>query len=73
VVLLVWVYYSSVILYFGAEFTKAYALRLGSEIRPRHYAVAVEIVTHEKEGTSIQENESEKETSVKRLPDQKKS
>ncbi|MCU7551134.1 YihY/virulence factor BrkB family protein [Chitinophagaceae bacterium LB-8] len=38
VVLLVWVYYSSLILYFGAEFSKAYAIRFGSGIRPRDYA-----------------------------------
>ncbi|MGZ5191596.1 MAG: YihY/virulence factor BrkB family protein, partial [Flavisolibacter sp.] len=39
VILLVWIYYSSIILYFGAEFTKAYALRKGSKIIPTEYAV----------------------------------
>ena len=39
VVLLVWIYYSSIILYFGAEFTKAYAMKYGSEIRPNEYTV----------------------------------
>lgn len=39
VVLLVWVYYSSLILYFGAEFTRAYAWRFGRGIRPRKYAL----------------------------------
>jgi len=34
VVLLVWIYYSSQILFFGAEFTKAYANQKGSRIRP---------------------------------------
>lgn len=34
VVLLVWVYYSAQILFLGAEFTKAYANRFGSRIRP---------------------------------------
>ncbi|MEJ7680405.1 MAG: YihY/virulence factor BrkB family protein [Segetibacter sp.] len=34
VVLLLWIYYSSIILYFGAEFTKAYAVKYGSEIHP---------------------------------------
>ena len=38
VVLLVWVYYSSLILYFGAEFTRAYTTRFGSGIRPKKYA-----------------------------------
>ena len=39
VVLLVWVYYSSLILYFGGEFTRAYTARFGSGIRPHRYAV----------------------------------
>jgi membrane protein len=34
VVLLVWVYYSAQILYFGAEFTKVYANKVGSRIVP---------------------------------------
>jgi membrane protein len=42
VVLLVWIYYSSLILYFGAEFTKAYSTKLGSGIRPRNYALSTE-------------------------------
>lgn len=37
-VILVWIYYSSIILYFGAEFTKAYALNKGAHIVPNHYA-----------------------------------
>ena len=68
VILLVWVYYSSVILYFGAEFTKAYAMKLGSEIRPRDYAVAVQIITQEKEGNTVRQNEEEREASIKRQP-----
>jgi len=39
VVLIVWIYYSSIILYFGAEFTKAYALQKGVHIVPSQYAV----------------------------------
>jgi membrane protein len=38
VILLVWVYYSSMILYFGAEFTKSYALKKGAHIVPTEYA-----------------------------------
>jgi membrane protein len=38
VVLLVWVYYSSIILYFGAEFTKAFAFQRGGHIEPNEYA-----------------------------------
>ena len=42
VILLLWIYYSSIILYFGAVFTKAYALKQGEIIEPNHYAVTVE-------------------------------
>jgi membrane protein len=40
VVLLLWIYYSSVILYFGAEFTLAFAGHAGRPIKPAKYAVA---------------------------------
>jgi len=60
VVLLVWTYYSSLILYFGAEFTKGYAIRYGSSIYPNEYAVTVKQVevntgkksVHQKETTT---------------------
>ncbi|WP_205510703.1 YihY/virulence factor BrkB family protein [Longitalea arenae] len=42
VVLLVWVYYSSLILYFGAEFTRAYVGRFGAGIRPKPFAFVAE-------------------------------
>jgi membrane protein len=41
IVLLVWVYYSAQILFFGAEFTQVYANRLGGHIRPSPNAVAL--------------------------------
>lgn len=41
VILLTWVYYSSLILYFGAEFTKMYALHSGEGIRPKQTAVFI--------------------------------
>ncbi|MDB5206458.1 MAG: YihY/virulence factor BrkB family protein [Flavisolibacter sp.] len=37
-VILIWIYYSSIILYFGAEFTKSYAFNKGAKIIPNHYA-----------------------------------
>jgi membrane protein len=37
-VLLLWIYYSSVIIYFGATFTKVYAHLYGGKIIPRSYA-----------------------------------
>ncbi|MEX6687232.1 YihY/virulence factor BrkB family protein [Danxiaibacter flavus] len=57
VILLLWVYYSSVILYFGAEFTKAYAIKYGSEILPNSYAVTMKQVEVETGKASVQEKE----------------
>lgn len=37
-VIFVWIYYSSIILYFGAEFTKAYAVNKGYKITPDKHA-----------------------------------
>jgi membrane protein len=42
ITLLLWVYYSSQILLFGAEFTQVYAQRAGRAIKPSKYAVRVE-------------------------------
>jgi len=42
ITLLLWVYYSSQILLFGAEFTQVYAARAGREFEPDDYAVRVE-------------------------------
>lgn len=39
IVLLVWVFYSAQILFFGAELTQVYARRFGSRIVPNEYAV----------------------------------
>ena len=39
IIVMLWVYYSAVILYFGAEFTKVYAKLYGGEILPNDYAV----------------------------------
>ncbi|MEP7277510.1 MAG: YihY/virulence factor BrkB family protein [Bacteroidota bacterium] len=39
IIVMLWVYYSAVILYFGAEFTKVYAKWYGGAIRPSDYAV----------------------------------
>jgi membrane protein len=45
IIVLVWVYYTSVILFIGAEFTKVYALRRGGGIEP--YDTAVFIIKQE--------------------------
>jgi len=44
IIILLWVYYSSAILYFGASFTREYAIEMGSQIYPNNYAVWVEQV-----------------------------
>ncbi|MBD0286939.1 MAG: YihY/virulence factor BrkB family protein [Flavisolibacter sp.] len=56
VILLLWIYFSSMILYFGAEFTKAYAMKYGSEIKPNEYTVTVQVVQVESKD-SVQKNE----------------
>lgn len=56
VILLLWTYYSSIILYIGAEFTKAYAVAYGSEIHPSDYAVTTKEIEVETGSNSVQEN-----------------
>ncbi|MFY7729717.1 MAG: YihY/virulence factor BrkB family protein [Flavobacterium sp.] len=51
IVILLWVYYTAAILYFGAEFTRAYALFKGRNIQPAEYAVYVEQREVEREKT----------------------
>lgn len=41
IIILVWVYYSAIILYFGAEFTKVYSKFYGGDITPNEYSVAI--------------------------------
>ena len=57
VVLLLWTYYSSLILYFGAEFTKSYAMELGSPIHPNDYAITTKMVEIETGKKTIQQKE----------------
>lgn len=44
IIILVWIYYSSMIVFFGAEFTQQYAERYGQHIRPKPHAVFVRSV-----------------------------
>ncbi|NQX30106.1 YihY/virulence factor BrkB family protein [Pedobacter boryungensis] len=48
IVILVWIYYTSVILYFGAEFTQAYAEKYSDGIAPSKYAVHLKTIIVEK-------------------------
>ena len=41
IIILSWVFYNALILYFGAEFTKMYALHAGEGIRPKDTAVFI--------------------------------
>ncbi|WP_353196809.1 YihY/virulence factor BrkB family protein [Parapedobacter defluvii] len=54
IILLLWVYYSAAILYFGAEFTKVYALRYGRGVWPSSYAVKVVMKEEEVEDEPIE-------------------
>jgi len=47
VTLLLWIYYSSQILLFGAEFTQVYANRFGAGGKPSKHAVAIETTEEE--------------------------
>jgi len=40
-VVMLWIYYTSVILYIGAEFTQVYAEAIGCKIEPADYAVSI--------------------------------
>lgn len=58
VILLLWIYYSSLILYFGAELTKAYAVKYGSPIHPNKYAVTTKTIEVETGGKTVQAKEN---------------
>ena len=49
ILILVWVYYSAMILYFGAVFTHVYVVHTGSRIYPHEYAVWVQEIEVESE------------------------
>ena len=42
IIVLVWIYYSSLIIFFGSEFTQQYAFSFGEPIRPKSHAVVIE-------------------------------
>lgn len=61
VIILVWVYYSTVIFLFGAELTSVYTEMTGSHIQPYDTAVKVQMIELEK-------NEKNETTTVKTTP-----
>jgi membrane protein len=60
VVLMLWVYYSSVILYFGAEFSKCYAVKFAKPIVPSEFAEIVQTVEVSSNTETIDEAIEEK-------------
>ena len=59
VIIMVWVYYSSVTLYLGALFAKCYAIEFGSSIKPSKYAEIVHVVEVKLEAKTLQEAKQE--------------
>lgn len=53
IVLLTWLYYTAAILYFGAEFTQAYANQVGIRIEPSDHAVYVEQTERERDVSAL--------------------
>jgi membrane protein len=60
IVILVWIYYSTQILFLGAEFTQVYANRYGSRIKPDKDAIAVTEETRAQQGAPHKETVREK-------------
>lgn len=58
VVILVWIYYSAQILFFGAEFTQVYAKRFGSHIKPAADAIPVTEEARAQQGMPRREKEA---------------
>lgn len=55
IIVLLWVYYSAVILYFGAIFTRVYVVHTGSHIYPNKYAVWIREVEVESQSSLQQQ------------------
>ena len=56
IIILLWVYYSAIILYFGAEFTEVYASEFGDKITPNEYAVYIDRREREIEPQAVNVN-----------------
>jgi membrane protein len=61
VIILMWIYYSTIIVLFGAELTSVYTEVIGERIKPNDIAVKVQQV-------EIEKNENNETTSVNRAP-----
>jgi len=73
IIILTWVYYTAIILYFGAEFTKVYAWKLGKGIKPYENSVfiikreAKELPNPEMDATEIAEIKHKEAEEKKRV------
>ena len=66
IVILLWIYYTAAILYFGAEFTRAYAIFKGRHIRPSEFAVFVEMRETESDTAAVTMPKKHPEDEVKK-------
>jgi membrane protein len=60
IVLMLWIYFSAMILYIGAVFTRCYATKFGTEIKPKKFAVVVQTTKVENATQTLQENDATK-------------
>jgi membrane protein len=58
IVVLLWIFFSSVLLYFGAEFTLVYALNHGHGVQPNSFSVRVRYVEEEIVRESLEDQSS---------------
>jgi membrane protein len=73
IVILVWVYYSAQILFFGAEFTQVYARRYGSKIVPSEHAVPLTEAARAQQGIPRKDAIEEAEQQADRRSDRRRS
>lgn len=71
IVLLAWIYFSSIIFYFGAEVTKSYSMKYGDSIRPTKFTVTIQTIEVESKKNSIQENEEDAENTNREAQEKK--
>ncbi len=66
-ILMIWVYYSSAILYLGAVFTKVYATNFGGKIRPNDFSVWIQTTEIPVAKPILKDNEKSHCTNIKEV------
>ncbi len=69
IIILLWIYYTAIILYFGAEFTQAYAEKYDKGIEPSKYAVHLKTIIVEKEVTELPPQHPEETKNAPKIED----